>query len=111
MFDYERFRRNMIIKRKILNLTQQALANEIDVCEKTISRIERTYQNPSLAVIIGILNYFNCTIKQFMEEDECSEKQVLVDKINETIINSLEEEKIILFKVIQNYNEGNYDTY
>ncbi len=109
MFDYETFRINLKMRRKLLKVTQEDIANAIDVSEKTISRLEQTSREPSLPIIIGILNYFNCTVEQFMNGQDDSEKQVLIRKINGYVAALPVEKRKMFLNIIKEYNRDTYD--
>ena len=106
MFDYETFRINLKLSRKKLKITQEDIANSIDVSVKTISRIENSEIEPNLPTVIGILNYLNCSVEQFMTKTDDYERKTLINKINDYIDQLSEDEKNMLMKMLQEYNKG-----
>lgn len=106
MFDYETFRINLKLSRKKLKITQEDIANSIDVSVKTISRIENSEIEPNLPTVIGILNYLNCSVEQFMTKTDDYERKTIINKINDYIDQLSEDEKNMLMKMLQEYNKG-----
>lgn len=82
MFDYETFRINLKLSRKKLKITQEDIANSIDVSVKTISRIENSEIEPNLPTVIGILNYLNCSVEQFMTKTDNIMRLTLYNNIS-----------------------------
>lgn len=60
---------NIKIYRAIENLTQQELANKLEVTRQTIVAIENNKYNPSLSLAFKIANFFNVKIEDiFIQE-------------------------------------------
>jgi putative transcriptional regulator len=56
--------------RKIHNLSQQQLADNVEVSRKTISAIETGRFTPSVAIALKLAQYFNVSVELlFMLED------------------------------------------
>lgn len=60
---------NIKIYRAIENLTQQELANKLEVTRQTIVAIENNKYDPSLSLAFKIANFFNVRIEDvFIQE-------------------------------------------
>lgn len=60
---------NIKIYRAIENLTQQELANKLEVTRQTIVAIENNKYDPSLSLAFKIANFFNVKIEDiFIQE-------------------------------------------
>lgn len=60
---------NIKIYRAIEDLTQQELANKLEVTRQTIVAIENNKYNPSLSLAFKIANFFNVKIEDvFIQE-------------------------------------------
>ena len=106
MFNYELFRVNLILKRKSLSMTQEELAEAADTSEKNLSKIESGKQCPNLSTIISILNVFNTTIANFMENEDTSEKETLINKIEAYLYELSDSEKEFVLEMIQDFRKG-----
>lgn len=56
-------------RRMELNLTQEYIANQLDVNPSHISNIERGRAKPSLTILINIANILTCSIDYFIENE------------------------------------------
>lgn len=61
---------------------------------------------PNLPTVIGILNYLNCSVEQFMTKTDDYERKTIINKINDYIDQLSEDEKNMLMKMLQEYNKG-----
>jgi len=52
------------------SLSQQQLADDLDVSRQTINSIENGRYDPSLPLAFNIANYFNLSIETIFEYDE-----------------------------------------
>lgn len=105
MFDYDKFRVNLILKRKILKVTQEDIAQEMDLSEKNLSKVEKANQEPKLQTVLAILNFFNCTLEQFMNDNNEQEKDVIINKIINYASELTPDEKQIFYETIQEYRK------
>lgn len=56
------------------DVTQEELAEEVDVARQTINAIERGRYDPSLELAFELANYFDCTIEDiFVYESDADE--------------------------------------
>lgn len=51
------------------DVTQQELANEVDVARQTINAIERGRYDPSLELAFALAEFFDCAIEDIFEYD------------------------------------------
>lgn len=58
--------------RQIKNVTQQDLANAINVTRATVIALEKGCYNPSLELAFRLAKYFNLTIQEIFYEGENS---------------------------------------
>ena len=105
MFDYETFRVNLVLKRKALKVTQEDIANYADISEKNLSKIEKAKQEPNLPTVIGILNFFNSSVSQFMEQDNHNIEQALINKIKDYTCHFSKTEKEFLLELIKDFRK------
>jgi Predicted transcriptional regulators len=61
------FKTNLKVLRAEKNITQEKLAQDIDVSRGTILEIERGTFNPSLKLAIKIANYFDKKVDEIFE--------------------------------------------
>ncbi len=61
---------NITDLRAQLNITQEELADALDVSRQTISSIEKGRYNPSLSLAFKISDYFEMPIEQIFEKEE-----------------------------------------
>lgn len=59
--------KNVKARRKVMGLSQEALALEAQVDRTYISQIEREISNPSLLILCSIADILGCQVKQLME--------------------------------------------
>ena len=104
MFDYDLFRVNLILTRKALSMTQETLANSANISEKNLSKIESGNQLPNLPTIISILNVFNTSVAEFMEQKDDS-KNILINKANDYLSTLSDNEKTFIMKFLRNIDE------
>lgn len=105
MFNYNEFRVNLKLKRRALKITQEEIANEANLSEKNLSSIEKAKQEPNLTTIISILNYFNTSVALFMNNDESSIKEALINKIKTYTSTLSKSEKEFILAVIMDYRK------
>ena len=93
-----------IKKRRIhLNITQEELAEYLDVNPSHISNIERGRANPSLTALVNIANFLNCSVDIFLENEYSYPEQSsdLDDTILKLLRNSDEELKKKIIEIIK----------
>lgn len=61
---------NIALLRKEKNITQEQLANDLDVSRQTIIAIESEKYCPSLVLAFKIANYFNLKIEDIFENQK-----------------------------------------
>ena len=76
-----------IRKRRLeCGITQEAIANQLDVNPSHISNIENGRANPSLTVLIRIANILECSVDFFIEHEytyprDCKQQHTIDDEI------------------------------
>ncbi|ELY62328.1 helix-turn-helix transcriptional regulator [Natronobacterium gregoryi] len=58
---------NLRVKRAEEEITQQELANAVDVSRQTIYAIETSKYDPSLELAFKLARYFDCSIENIFE--------------------------------------------
>lgn len=93
-------------RRQELNITQESIANLLDVNPSHISNIECGRANPSLTILVNIANILKCSVDYFLNEEYTYE----IDKNSERtldhkIMNKLkycdENKKYKVLKIIE----------
>lgn len=60
---------NLKVWRAKADLTQQELADEMDVARQTINAIERGRYDPSIELAFELADYFDCQIEDIFTHD------------------------------------------
>ena len=77
-------------RRQAQNITQEAIANKLDVNPSHISNIECGRANPSLTALINIANILECSVDYFIGEEYSFHRDKEKEKtIDDKIINKL----------------------
>lgn len=103
--DFKTIGYNIRNRRKALKITQEHIANLLDVNPSHISNIECGRANPSLTVLIKIANILQCSVDCFINQEYTyiAEEQKS-ETIDEKIIKKLEfcdaEKKYKILKII-----------
>ncbi|WP_084569087.1 helix-turn-helix transcriptional regulator [Halostagnicola larsenii] len=58
---------NLRVKRAEEEITQQELANAVDVSRQTIYAIEKSKYDPSLKLAFKLARYFDCSIEDIFD--------------------------------------------
>lgn len=92
-------------RRKSLKITQEAIANELDVNASHISNIECARANPSLTALIKIANILQCSVDYFISGEytykiDKEKEKSLEDKIMEKLQYCDAEKKEKILKMI-----------
>lgn len=90
-------------RRQYLGITQEAIANYLDVNPSHISNIERGRANPSLTILIKIANYLQCSVDCFINEEYTylnNQSETIDDKIMDKIRYCSDEKKQKILKMI-----------
>lgn len=69
-------------RRQFLNITQEYIANELDINASHISNIECGRANPSLTILVKIANILNCSVDYFISGEYTF---IIDDKKNMTL--------------------------
>lgn len=77
-------------RRKSIGITQEAIANQLDVNGSHISNIECGRANPSLTALIKIANLLQCSVDYFIS----GEYTYKIDKAKETSLDDKIMEKL-----------------
>lgn len=92
-------------RRKIVGITQEAIANILDVNASHISNIENGRANPSLTILVKIANVLHCSVDYFIcgeytykvnGEEEKTLDNMIMDKLKD----SDNETKIKVLKIL-----------
>lgn len=92
-------------RRKDLHITQEAIANYLDVNPSHISNIECGRANPSLTVLVKIANFLECSVDCFIGHEyifdtAASQPTTLDDKIMEKLKYSSAEKKVKILQMM-----------
>ena len=92
-------------RRKSLGITQEAIANLLDINPSHISNIECGRANPSLTALVQIANILECSVDCFLEEEYTYQTDdINEDSLNKRISDKLKycdmEKKIKILKMI-----------
>lgn len=67
--DFKAIGKKIRERRKALGITQEAVANALDVNPSHISNIECGRANPSLTILVCIANILNCSVDFFISQE------------------------------------------
>lgn len=103
--DFKTIGINIKKRRNYLGITQETIANYLDVNPSHISNIECGRANPSLTVLVKIANMLQCSIDVFIEKEytfqaECLTDQMLDQEIFKKLKNCNTEKKSRILKMI-----------
>ena len=89
-------------RRKALNITQEYVAEQLDVNPSHISNIECGRANPSLTTLIKIANVLQCSVDCFVDAEYTYplQENTLENQIIKKIQNFDEEKKYKILKII-----------
>lgn len=92
-------------RRQELGITQEYIANLLDVNPSHISNVECGRANPSLTMLINIANILECSVDSFISEEytyhvDKNKEKSLDDKIMEKLNNCTNDKKIRILKII-----------
>jgi len=92
-------------RRKALHITQESIANYLDINPSHISNIECGRANPSLTILVKIANFLECSVDFFISQEYTFEpggegKSSLDEKIMEKLKYSSEETKEKILKIM-----------
>lgn len=94
-------------RRKLLRITQQELAEKVDVDAKYISRIETGNSNPSLNTLEKIAKVMHTEVSSLFRMDEVQGKDEIIknltDKLKDTSIENVRTIYEISEKIISTY--------
>jgi len=100
--DFKTIGRKIRERRQTLGITQEYIANQLDVNSSHISNIECGRANPSLTALVKIANILSCSVDYFLEEEYTYENAQKEDSSIETQIlrklkncNAAKKEKIL----------------
>lgn len=102
--NYETLGRNLYYYRKKKKLTQEELAEQIDLSVGFISQLERGITKPSLDTLSEICDFLECHIGKILEysDSECS--PLLLESLE--LFQSLpKREQYLFFYMLQAYKE------
>ena len=63
------FGKNLQVLRKMTNLTQENMAEKLDVSRQTISKWEQNLACPEIEKLIEVCELFHCSVDQILRED------------------------------------------
>ena len=63
------FGKNLQVLRKMTNLTQENLAEKLDVSRQTVSKWEQNLAYPEIEKLIEVCELFHCSVDQILREN------------------------------------------
>lgn len=92
-------------RRKDLHITQETIANYLDINPSHISNIECGRANPSLTILVKIANYLECSVDFFISQEytfDASRQKTssLDEKIMEKLKYSDSDKKLKILQMI-----------
>lgn len=91
--------------RKTKNITQEKLAEMVNVEPTTISNIECGRNYPNIATLEKILNILDCNFQDVFNFEHFDDKNVLARKLKNYIDNANESEIEFLYKTVVNLKQ------
>lgn len=86
--DFTAIGKNIRDRRKALGMTQEFIANSLEVNPSHISNIERGHAKPSLIALVKIANILRCSVDCFLSQEytyETDNSQTIDDQIIEKL--------------------------
>ena len=103
MLDIELIGHKIKTIRKQKKISQEKLAEIIEMNTRSILRIENGQTIPTLDTLLKIAIALNVDIKDFFETDTIKNKQEIIEEINNILINMDETELQKFYKSVYNY--------
>lgn len=102
--DFNRIGKKIKSRRESMGITQEMVANYLDVNPSHISNIECGHAKPSLSAIFKIANFLQCSVDFFITEEYTyntnSEESSLEDAIIKKLHHCTTEQKERLLKIM-----------
>ena len=73
--DFKTIGQKIKVRRQAVNITQEVIANYLDVNQSHISNIECGRANPSLTLLIQIANILECSVDCFIDHEYTFHKE------------------------------------
>lgn len=103
--DYRQIGRYIKRARKMRSMTQEQLAEHLDVSIGYVSQVERGITKISLDLLAAIATVLDCEISFFIDGVTMAQKNYLTDALLEQISTLSAEKKQFLLKLIPMLNE------
>lgn len=87
--DFKTIGRKIKERRKSIGITQEAIANILDVNPSHISNIECGRANPSLTALVKIANILQCSVDYFISEEYTFNTANIDSNIDDMIIDKI----------------------
>ena len=87
--DFKRIGERIRARRQSMGITQEQVANLLDVNPSHVSNIECGRSNPSLTALVNIANILDCGADLFLADEYTSPGTALAPDVNERIMTAL----------------------
>ena len=91
------------LRRKSLNITQEQMAEQLDVTSGYISQIERGVTKVNLDMLAAISEYLNCDMTEFIYKNNCPSMSFYEDDILHDYEKLSSDEKRMLSHLLKTY--------
>lgn len=98
--DYEKLGQRIKEKRLEKGLSQEDLADRIDLSRSYISHVELGSKNASLETVVRIANELGCSANDLLK-DSLTSLEDRISKIEQILIDCTPEEKVLLTKTLE----------
>ncbi len=98
--DYDLIGKRVAAARKQRNLTQEALAEKVEISNTYLSHIETSRSIPSLETLINLCDALEVTPNHLLLGTSDKQKDYLVSEVNDKLSQCTEYEKRIIFNMI-----------
>lgn len=97
--------RRMKERRKILGLSQEALAERSDISSNFIARMETGERTPSITTLVKLANALGASVSDLLDEGRDGETADLVDYVSQLLADLPEQDQQFLLRQFQEFAE------
>ena len=98
--DYKQIGNRIKLKRKEAGLTQEILAEKLDVSVGYVSQLERGITKISLDTLGAISSILDCDVSYFVSQSVIASSDYLCDEFTENFCGLTQEQRLIILEII-----------
>jgi len=101
MIDYLSIGKRIRVNRHNVGMTQETLAEKVNVSPPYISRIENGSSSPSLQTLVDICNALNITIDDLMQESLPAARRRIGSQLDELLVHCTSAETNMIVNIVR----------